>query len=154
MHETKVNTNIGDVSSPEAKKPVLPPEYAGLIETPVGVHALGAVTSVHSHSGPISLIYGVDVAQLLRDIDEASAGTNPVELFRLCLDAQRVLGQVQGGNTTQDEAELLTAYRASDDDSRRFLQSAAQTLAHDFKRQRARLTLMQSGHIQCAEDRA
>ena len=34
---------------------------------------------------------GVDVAQLLRDIGEASAQESSVELFRLCLGAQRVL---------------------------------------------------------------
>ena len=37
---------------------------------------------------------GVDVAQLLRDIGEASASESAVELFRLCLGAQRVLQQV------------------------------------------------------------
>lgn len=37
MHETKVNTNIGDVSSPEAKNMALPPEYVGCIDTPFGV---------------------------------------------------------------------------------------------------------------------
>lgn len=39
---------------------------------------------------------GIDVAQLLRDIGEASASTNPVDLFRLCLGAQRVLSRVLG----------------------------------------------------------
>lgn len=37
---------------------------------------------------------GVDVAQLLRDIGEASANESSVELFRLCLGAQRVLARV------------------------------------------------------------
>lgn len=114
-------------------------------------HVPGTITPVLSHSESIRLISGVNVAQLLRDIDEASAGTNPVELFRLCLDAQRVLAQVQAGNTTTDEAKLLAAYRASDDDSRHFLQSAAQTLAQDFKRQRAHLMLVQSGQVERAE---
>lgn len=36
MHNTKVNTNIGDVASPDAKKAVLPLEYVGRIETPHG----------------------------------------------------------------------------------------------------------------------
>ncbi len=40
------------------------------------------------------LVDGVDVAQLLRDIGEASAQVSSVELFRLCLSAQRVLEQV------------------------------------------------------------
>ena len=39
---------------------------------------------------------GIDVAQLLRDIGEASASESSVELFRLCLCAQRVLQQVVG----------------------------------------------------------
>jgi hypothetical protein len=39
---------------------------------------------------------GVDVAQLLREIGEASASQSAVELFRLCLGAQRVLAAVIG----------------------------------------------------------
>jgi len=39
---------------------------------------------------------GVDVAQLLHDIGEASASESSVELFRLCLGAQRVLAAVIG----------------------------------------------------------
>lgn len=42
----------------------------------------------------MSRIAGVDVGQLLRDLGEASACTNPIEPFRLCLSAQRVLVQV------------------------------------------------------------
>jgi len=37
MNETKVNTKIGDVASPVAKKMALPPEYVGCIDTPFGV---------------------------------------------------------------------------------------------------------------------
>lgn len=37
MNKTKVNTNIGDVASPESKK-VLTPQYVGWIETPFGDH--------------------------------------------------------------------------------------------------------------------
>lgn len=44
--------------------------------------------------GQPPLMDGVDVAQLLRDIGEASAQESSVELFRLCLGAQRVLQQV------------------------------------------------------------
>lgn len=36
MNETKVNTKIGDVASPEEKNPALPPEYVGRIATPHG----------------------------------------------------------------------------------------------------------------------
>lgn len=39
---------------------------------------------------------GVDVGQLLRDIGEASANESAIELFRLCLGAQRVLAAVVG----------------------------------------------------------
>ena len=50
------------------------------------------------HLNPVSVVGphvdGIDVAQLLRDIGEASARTSPLELFRLCLSAQRVLVQV------------------------------------------------------------
>lgn len=42
----------------------------------------------------VQLVDGVDVAQLLRDIGEASANQSGVELFRLCLGAQRVLAAV------------------------------------------------------------
>jgi len=37
---------------------------------------------------------GVDVAQLLRDLGEASAASSAVDLFGLCLNAQRVLTEV------------------------------------------------------------
>ena len=36
------------------------------------------------------------MVQLLRDIGEASASENAIELFRLCLGAQRVLAAVIG----------------------------------------------------------
>lgn len=45
------------------------------------------------------LVDGVDVAQLLREIGEASAQESSVELFRLCLGAQRVLQQVLSDRT-------------------------------------------------------
>lgn len=41
---------------------------------------------------------GVDVAQLLRKIGEASASHSSVDLFSLCLDAQRVLQSSFGGS--------------------------------------------------------
>jgi hypothetical protein len=149
MHETKVNTNHLWSTLSEAKKAHLSTDDVGKADVSKGIH--NAVAPGLPHLKPIQFLSGISVAQLLHDIDEASVGTNPVELFRLCLDAQRVLVQVQAGNTTPDEAKLLAAYRSSDDDSRHFLQSAAQTLAQDFKRQRARLTLVQSSQIQRAE---
>lgn len=47
-----------------------------------------------SAGGDTSRVDGIDVGQLLREIGEASAQESSVELFRLCLDAQRVLQQV------------------------------------------------------------
>ena len=53
-----------------------------------------AGTTPGSNVGPC--VDGVDVAQLLRDIGEASANQSTIELFRLCLGAQRVLAAVVG----------------------------------------------------------
>lgn len=39
----------------------------------------------------VPCVDGIDVVQLLRDLGEASAATSAVDLFRLCLSAQRVL---------------------------------------------------------------
>lgn len=47
-------------------------------------------------SNDVQRVDGVDVAQLLRDIGEASARESSVELFRLCLGAQRVLAAMAG----------------------------------------------------------
>ena len=48
----------------------------------------------------VQRVDGVDVAQLLREIGEASASQSAVELFRLCLGAQRVLAAVIGDRVT------------------------------------------------------
>jgi len=45
-------------------------------------------------------VNGVDEAQLLREIGEASASQSAIELFRLCLGAQRVLAAVIGDRVT------------------------------------------------------
>jgi hypothetical protein len=42
---------------------------------------------------------GIDVAQLLRDLGEASAASSAVDLFGLCLNAQRVLAWMHAGGT-------------------------------------------------------
>ena len=44
----------------------------------------------------VQRVDGVDIAKLLRDIGEASASESSVELFRLCLGAQRVLAAMTG----------------------------------------------------------
>jgi hypothetical protein len=59
---------------------------------------MSAGTTPSSNSGPC--VDGVDVAQLLREIGEASASESAVELFRLCLGAQRVLAAVIGDRVT------------------------------------------------------
>jgi len=47
----------------------------------------------------VQRVDGVDVVQLLREIGEASANESAVELFRLCLGAQRVLLEMIGART-------------------------------------------------------
>jgi hypothetical protein len=52
------------------------------------------ITSATTQSNGALRVDDVDVAQLLRDIGEASANESSVELSRLCLGAQRVLTEV------------------------------------------------------------
>lgn len=44
---------------------------------------------------------GIDVAQLLHDLGEASVTSSAVDLFALCLNAQRVLGHVHTAGSSQ-----------------------------------------------------
>lgn len=60
------------------------------------LHAVGFAGGAAPVGGNPPLVDGVDVDQLLRDIGEASARESSIELFRLCLCAQRVLQQVVG----------------------------------------------------------
>lgn len=56
-NETKVNTNIGDVASPESKKVTIPPEYVGRVITPFGhqyVERGGAMDHARMRSGQLS----------------------------------------------------------------------------------------------------
>jgi hypothetical protein len=106
----------------------------------------GTVTPVLSHSAPIRRLTGIDVAQLLRDIGEASANTSPLELFRLCLDAQHILSQLDTGaaeTPTQDEAKLLADFRATDTWGRAFMRRLARQQATRDTQQRPTLTLVQ-----------
>lgn len=101
----------------------------------------------------VSNLAGIDIAQLLRDIGEASASTDPVELFRLCLDAQRVLVHVQAGAvnlSAPGESKIIAAYRAMNDRSRLNMQAAMQAIARAFPRQR-HLALVQSGQANRGE---
>lgn len=57
---------------------------------------MAMLTTVPAKAGT-TRVDGIDVAQLLRDLGEASAASSAVDLFGLCLSAQRVLDQVAGG---------------------------------------------------------
>lgn len=89
----------------------------------------------------------IDVAQLLRDLGEASASSGAVDLFGLCLKAQRVLERVQSTGTGGVPAEtaLLTSYRAMNDAGRSRLVSLAKRLETPFARQQPALTLVGGG---------
>lgn len=88
----------------------------------------------------------VSIAQLLSNIDEASVTSGPVELFRLCLNAQHMLVQMHGiGNVTQTEAALLVTYRSMSDVGRDYLRGMGEQLRQSFPRQRPMLTLVQAG---------
>lgn len=82
---------------------------------------------------------GVDVTQLLRDLGEASAASSAVDLFGLCLTAQRLLVcmhaagcAVGAGNNPPNEAAWLAAFRKMDDRSRENMLPAMQAIAEDF----------------------
>jgi len=113
-----------------------------------------ARTPVLPQTEQIRRLAAADVAKLLRDIGEASASTNPVELFRLCLDAQRVLTPVQddhASTTAHGEAALLAAFRASADDARADIILMVQAIAGVSPRFRSVLTLAKSGQAHSTE---
>jgi hypothetical protein len=74
-NETKVNTNIGDVASPESKKITRPPEYVGRVMTPFGnqyVERGSALDHAIMRSGQLSsllLLIGGNGIDHFRDID-------------------------------------------------------------------------------------
>jgi hypothetical protein len=114
----------------------------------------GTLTPVLPQPELNRLLAGIDVALLLRDIGEASASTNPVELFRLCLDAQRVLARVQDGHsdsTAPGEVALLAAFRASAEDARADIILMAQAIAGVSPRSRPALTLLKSRQTHSVE---
>jgi hypothetical protein len=95
-------------------------------------------------------IDGIDLAQLLRDLREANAGAGPGDLFRLCVDAQRVLSglcsAVGTGAAARGEAEIMGVYRAMDDAAQEYvLEIARRQAKRNPRRRRPRLTLMQTG---------
>ncbi|TQK00163.1 hypothetical protein [Herbaspirillum sp. SJZ107] len=105
--------------------------------------------SLHIAGTPGLRVDGIDVAQLLRDLGEASAASSAVDLFGLCLSAQRVLERVHAttsspaAGTSWAEAELLGSYRAMSDDGRSRLVSMARRIQKPFARQRPGLMLIE-----------
>lgn len=92
-------------------------------------------------------IDGVDVAQLLHGLGEASASSSALDLFGLCLGAQRVLVQVQAGSASalaQDEAAMLAAYRAMNGSTREIVLEFSRALTSPAARQRPALALVYS----------
>lgn len=95
-----------------------------------------------------ALVDGVDVAHLLHGIGEASAESSPVDLFGLCLDAQRVLGQVStsgAGILSPEEAAVLAAFRALSRPQRDIMLGFARACAEQPARQRPALALVKGG---------
>jgi hypothetical protein len=89
----------------------------------------------------------IDVAKLLCDIGEASANASPVDLFGLCLRAQRVLDQVIDASDSKSsisEAALLTNFRAMNYKGQDYTCGMARQLLKRFPRQLAALTLVQT----------
>lgn len=146
----------------------------GLTATQGGTMPSNTRTFVRPQSEQIRVLAGVDVAQLLRDIGEASANTGPVDLFRLCLDAQRLLTDMQigsapattsgevalrapframdgAGANSREEAQLLESFRSMDDDTRFSMLQVGLTLAEKFPRHRPKLALVKSGQVHSVE---
>ena len=85
----------------------------------------------------------IDMGQLLRDLGEASANNNAVDLFALCLRAQRVLAQLDAcGTPLPMEAQVLGYFRAMRDDCQPDALCMMQSLADAYPRQRPTLTLV------------
>ena len=86
----------------------------------------------------------IDVAHLLHDLGEASATSNAVDLFGLCLQAQRVLERVQstGAGGTPAETALLESYRTMNDAGRSRIVSLARHMLKRFQRKQPALTLV------------
>ena len=98
--------------------------------------------SVRSSGQPID---SIDMDQLLRDLGEASAGNSAVDLFALCLRAQRVLAQVAAcGAPLPAEAQVLDYFRSMRDDCQPDALSMMQSLSHAYPRYRPKLTVIRS----------
>lgn len=86
-------------------------------------------------------IDGIDVAQLLRDLGEASATSSAVDLFGLCLQAQRVLAQADACGATA-ETRVLGYFRAMSDECQPEALCMLESLADAYPRRRPTLTLI------------
>lgn len=96
-------------------------------------------------------IDGVDVAQLPRDIGEASVSSSAVDLFGMCLAAQRVLQLVQVGQAaviTRDETAMLLHFRVMEHDVRRDALCVMKSLADMRSRTRPALSIVHSSSLQ------
>jgi len=97
---------------------------------------------------------GIDVAQLLHDLGEASAASSAVDLFGLCLNAQRVMAAMQDDATRPDEVAWLAAFRKMDNSSRDNMLPAMQAIAKEFpQRPPAALTLVRPDQSQLGDMR-
>lgn len=83
----------------------------------------------------------IDVAQLLRDLGEASASSSAVDLFCLCLRAQRVLAQADARSVAA-EVRVLGCFRAMSDECQPEALCMMESLADAYPRQRPTLTLV------------
>jgi hypothetical protein len=100
----------------------------------------GHLQSVRPSGQPVD---SIDMGQLLRDLGEASANNNAVDLFALCLRAQHVLAQLDAcGTPLPMEAQVVGYFRGMQDDCQPDALSMMQSLAVAYPRQRPTLTLV------------
>jgi hypothetical protein len=98
--------------------------------------------SVRPSGQPID---SINMDQLLRDLGEASAGNSAVDLFALCLRAQRVLAQVAAcGVPLPVEAQVLGYFRAMRDDCQLDALDMMQSLSHAYPRHRPKLAIVRA----------
>lgn len=86
----------------------------------------------------------IDVVQLLRDLGEASAASSEVDLFGLCLRAQRVLEQADSRGVAA-EVRVLGYFRAMSDECQAEALCMLESLADAYPRRRPTLTLVGPG---------
>jgi len=98
--------------------------------------------SVRPSGQPID---SIDMDQLLRDLGEASAGNSAVDLFALCLRAQRVLAQVAAcGAPLPVEAQVLGYFRGMRDECQPDALSMMESLSYAYPRHRPKLAMVRA----------